>query len=343
MNSLKSKTNKRRIKPVVITMGDAAGIGPEIIVKLFARKGISAKYWPVVIGDLIPMLDAQRRTSRKVSIRPVKSINEARFEEGIIDLIDMKCLKQGDYFLGEPSAAAGRASYEYIKEAVKLCAAKKAGAMVTAPITKKTLHMAGLDYPGHTEIIAKMTKAKKHAMMLLTGDFRVVLVTIHTAFKNVPKLLTVKNIFEAIIITHESLKKDFGIKNPRIAVPGLNPHAGESGAFGREEKLLIEPAIKHAKKEGINVQGPFPPDTIFHKVVKTKSHDAVVCMYHDQGLIPLKLIGFEKGVNTTLGLPIVRTSPDHGTAYDIAGTGAASDESLYSALCTASIIKSNRT
>lgn len=330
-------------KPAVITMGDAAGIGPEIIVKLFARKGMSVKYRPVVIGDLIPMLDAQRRISRKVSIRPIKSINEAQFEEGVIDLIDLKRLKQGDYYIGEPSAAAGRASFAYIKEAVRLCLSKKAGAMVTAPITKKTLHMAGLNYPGHTEIIAKMTKAKKHAMMLLSGDFRVVLVTIHTSIKNVPKILTLKNIHETIQITHESLKRDFGIKNPRIAVPGLNPHAGESGAFGKEEELVIAPAIKLAQKHGINAEGPFPPDTIFHRVVKEKSHDAVVCMYHDQGLIPLKLTGFENGVNTTLGLPIVRTSPDHGTAYDIAGTGAASDESLLSALETASIIARNRT
>jgi len=202
--------------------------------------------------------------------------------------------------------------------------------------------MAGFKYPGHTEILAKFTNTKKYAMMLMGENLKIVLVTMHVSLKEVPEKLDEKKITEKIEITYHSMKKDFKIKEPRIAVLGLNPHAGEAGAFGREEIKIIEPAIKNAKAKKINATGPYPPDTIFHKVVNEKSHDAVVCMYHDQGLIPLKLLSFDTGVNVTLGLPFVRTSPDHGTAYDIAGTGKASCNSILSAVKVACRIALNR-
>ncbi len=327
---------------IAITAGDAAGIGPEIIVKMFLNQYIY-KYADIfVIGDLFPMLSAQRRISKKIAIKPVLDIKKLSRDKGIINLLDLKILKSNDVVLGRAQAKAGKASFFYIQKAISLAMQKKIDAIVTAPINKHSLHMAGIKYPGHTEILAKFTKTKKYAMMLLSDELKVVLVTIHEAIKNVPGLITRKAVFDTIKLTHDSLRRDFGIAKPRIAVVGLNPHAGESGAFGNEEARIITPAIKHAQKAGINAEGPFPPDTIFHKVVKYKIHDAVIAMYHDQGLIPLKLTGFENGVNVTLGLPIVRTSPDHGTAYDIAGTGKAGESSILSALKVAIEIAQNR-
>jgi len=327
---------------IAITAGDAAGVGPEIIVKMFAKHDIN-KYADIfVIGDLFPMLSAQRRISRKIAIRPVLNIEKLGRNKNIINLLDMKALKSRDAVLGKAQTEAGRASFLYIKKAIELAMLRKIDAIVTAPINKHALHMAGIKYPGHTEILAKFTKTKKYAMMLLSDKLKVVLVTIHTSIKSVPSLITKKSVLEIIKLTDNSLHRDFGVGKPRIAVAGLNPHAGEAGAFGTEEQRAILPAIRQAQKSGINAEGPFPPDTIFHRVVKYKTHDAVIAMYHDQGLIPLKLTGFEDGVNVTLGLPIVRTSPDHGTAYDIAGTGKADESSIISALKVAIEIAKNR-
>ncbi|HDQ25573.1 MAG TPA: 4-hydroxythreonine-4-phosphate dehydrogenase PdxA [bacterium] len=329
-------------KPLIlVTMGDAAGIGPEIIAKLHLFHPVKKKADVLVIGDLFPMLSAQRRVSRKIRIKPVTSIKGLSPERHVINLLDLRQLSLNDWETGAESAAAGAAAYAYINRAVSLLLEKKAAALVTAPVNKHALHLAGVKEPGHTEILAKKAKAKNFAMMLMTGSLKVVLVTIHTSLKSVPALLTTKKIFDKIALVHDSLKKDFRIKNPRIAVLGLNPHAGEKGAFGNEEKLKIIPAVKRAQKLGINASGPYPPDTIFHKIVKG-SHDAALCMYHDQGLIPLKLIGFDSGVNFTMGLPFIRTSPDHGTAYDIAGTGKASEASLLSAFNTALMLALNR-
>jgi len=327
---------------IAITAGDAAGVGPEIIVKMFAKHDVTKNADLFVIGDLFPMLSAARRISRKIAIKPITSIKNISGDKNIINLLDMKALKSREAPLAKAGAKPGKASFLYIKKAIELAMAKKIDAIVTAPINKHALHMAGIKYPGHTEILAKFTRTKKYAMMLLSEELKVVLVTIHTSIKSVPGLIRKKPVFEIIKLTNDSLKKDFGTKVPRIAVAGLNPHAGEAGAFGTEEQRAILPAIKQAQKSGINAEGPFPPDTIFHKVVKYKTHDAVVVMYHDQGLIPLKLLGFENGVNVTLGLPIVRTSPDHGTAYDIAGTGTASELSILSALKVAIEIAKNR-
>lgn len=322
-------------------MGDPSGIGPEIIVMMFKKENLY-KYADVfVIGDLFPLLSAQRRISKNIAIKPVTDITKISRDKGIINLLDMKALKLNDFVIAEENAASGRASYAYLMEAIKLAKQKKIDAIVTAPINKHSLHMGGIKEPGHTEILAKEAGKKDFAMMLMDKNLKVVLVTIHTSLKSVPGMITAEKVFKKIKITYDSLKKDFAVKEPRIAVLGLNPHAGEKGAFGDEEIKSIIPAISRAKRSGINAQGPYPPDTIFDKIIKG-SHDAAVCMYHDQGLIPLKLIGFDTGVNFTMGLPFVRTSPDHGTAHDIAGTGKASVNSIMAAFKAAISIAKNR-
>jgi len=326
---------------IAITMGDPAGIGPEIIIKMFKKEDLY-KYADVfVIGDLFPLLSAQRRISNKIAVKPINKSAGISRGRNTINLLDMRALKLKDFIIGKESARAGGASYIYLLEAIELAMSKKIDAIVTAPINKHALHLAGIREPGHTEILAKRSKTKDYAMMLMAEKLKVILVTIHTSIKSVPQLLTTGKILDKIKLAYRSLITDFGIKAPRIAVLGLNPHAGETGAFGDEEITKILPAIKKAQALGINAQGPYPPDTIFHKIING-SHNAAVCMYHDQGLIPLKLIGFDTGVNFTMGLPFVRTSPDHGTAYDIAGTGKASESSILSAFMVACEIAKNR-
>lgn len=320
------------MKKIAITMGDAAGIGPEIIAKIFLKKDIY-KYGDIfVIGDLVPMLSAQRKISKNLYIKLIDERLKIERKKYAINLFDMKILKHGDYILGENSKKAGLASFKYIEKAIYFSKQKKVSAIVTAPINKHSLHLAGIKYPGHTEILANFFNVKKYAMMLASDKLKVVLVTIHEAIKNVPYFLKKEKLFDIIKLTNDSLKKYFKIKKPKIAVLGLNPHAGENGAFGNEEKTTIIPAILKAKKKGIECEGPFPADTIFNKIIYDKKFDVAICMYHDQGLIPLKLLSFDKGVNITLGLPVVRTSPDHGTAYDIAGLGIASEGSLFNAI-----------
>jgi 4-hydroxythreonine-4-phosphate dehydrogenase len=245
---------------------------------------------------------------------------------------------QTDYFKkNKPTAEGGRACVSYIKRAVELVISKQVDAIVTAPISKEALKMAGLKWPGHTEMLADLTRTKDYAMMLIGEHLRVILVTIHTALKNVPDLITKQKILKTIRLAKKACNM-LGIKNPIIAVAGLNPHAGEAGIFGDEEIKKIIPAVKEAVKEGIPVSGPYPPDTVFHKAYKGNI-DIVVCMYHDQGLIPLKMIAFDKGVNVTVGLPFIRTSPDHGTAYDIAWKGIANPSSMIEAIKLAARLK----
>jgi len=329
------------MKKIAITMGDAAGIGPEIIAKVFLKKDIYRYGDIFVIGDLIPMLSAQRKISKNLYIKLIDENLKIERKKYAINLFDMRILKYGDYVLGENSKKAGFASFKYIEKAINFSKQKKISAIVTAPINKHSLHLAGLKYPGHTEILAKFFNVKKYAMMLASDKLKVVLVTIHESIKNVPYLLKKEKIFDIIKLTDDSLKNYFKIKKPKIAVLGLNPHASENGAFGNEEKNFIIPAILKATKIGIECEGPFPADTIFNKIVYDKKYDAAVCMYHDQGLIPLKLLSFDRGVNITLGLPVIRTSPDHGTAYDIAGLGIASEESLFNAIKFASQMTGN--
>jgi 4-hydroxythreonine-4-phosphate dehydrogenase len=242
---------------------------------------------------------------------------------------------------GRPAAATGRAMIAYIEEGVRLCRSGVLAGMVTCPIAKVALKMAGSHDPGHTEMLARLTAADEFAMMMAGGRLRVTLVTIHVALGRVVGLLSPEKIFRLIELTGRSLQRDFALARPRLAVAGLNPHAGEAGMFGDEEEHLIGPAVTRAIAAGWLVTGPLPPDTVFHKAA-AGAFDAVICMYHDQGLIPFKLLHFEDGVNVTLGLPLVRTSVDHGTAYDIAGRGVASPVSLGAAFQLAGEIAGNR-
>ncbi len=323
-----------------ITMGCPAGIGPEIIIKAFAANPEWLLSPPaVVIGDM----NILKRASKALDINiPIKSwMPGDPFSGSAIHVITRTGLNIEDVPCGKPNSATGKASFEYIAEGIKLCQEKRLSGLVTAPISKLGLKLAGIDYPGHTEILADRTNTKRYAMMLAGDKLRVTLVTIHCPLREVADSISTEKIFQVISLTDFSLKNEFGLKEPKIAVAGLNPHAGESGMFGNEEEQVITPAIEMAREKGIMARGPYPPDTVFYQAINGK-FDAVVCQYHDQGLIPFKLIHFRDGVNLTLGLPIIRTSVDHGTAYDIAGTGKADYASLEAAIRLASKIVVNR-
>lgn len=305
-------------KPIIgITMGDAAGIGPEIIDKTLSLKDIYQICRPIVIGDAKVLNEIQRVAKTNLKIRSVNDVSEAVFTYGVVDVLDLRNIKLDQLKMGQPQAMAGKASFEYIKKATELALKKKIDAITTAPISKEALNLAGYRYPGHTEILAELTNTKEYAMMFIAGSFRVILVTTHVPLKNVASLIRKNKVFTAIRLAYQTLQK-LGIKNPKIAVAGLNPHAGEGGLFGLEEIKEIKPAVKSAKECGIDVTGPLPADTVFYRSRKGE-FDIVVAMYHDQGTIPIKLLGFEIGVNITVGLPIIRTSVDHGTAYRRAG------------------------
>jgi len=326
--------------PLGITIGCPAGIGPEIIIKAFAGN----PEWllspsAVVIGDM----NILKRASRALDINiPIKSWMPGDSLSGnAIHVITRTNLDIEDIPWGKSSSATGKASFEYITEGIRLCQEERLSGLVTAPINKLGLKLAGIDYPGHTEILADRTNTKRYAMMLAGDKLRVTLVTIHCPLREVADNISTEKIFQIISLTDFSLKNDFGLKEPKIAVAGLNPHGGESGMFGNEEEQVIRPAIEMAREKGIMAKGPYPPDTVFYQAINEK-FDAVVCQYHDQGLIPFKLIHFRDGVNLTLGLPIIRTSVDHGTAYDLAGTGKADCASLEAAIRLASKIVANR-
>ncbi len=320
------------MKKLAITMGDPGGIGPEIIIKALSSGEAGEICTPVVIGDRIVMEEALRLLDSPVSLKTVASPSESTNSAGTIEMIDLGELNR--FEKGKPTAEGGRACAAYVRKAVELALDKKVEGIVTAPISKEALKMAGVKWPGHTEMLAELTSSEDYAMVLAGGRLRVILVTIHTPLRSVPGLMTKANVLRTIRLAADACRM-LGIGNPRIGVAGLNPHAGEAGMFGDEEIVEIAPAVEEARKEGIPVSGPFPPDTIFHKAYNG-GFDIVVCMYHDQGLIPLKMIAFESGVNTTVGLPFIRTSPDHGTAYDIAWKGVANPSSLIEAIRVAS-------
>jgi 4-hydroxythreonine-4-phosphate dehydrogenase len=322
-------------------MGDPSGIGPEIIAMALARPEIAALCSVIVIGD-------ERAMARGIGITglPLRLVTvpdglpPADPDPAVIYLRPMSSLGAGDLEFGKPTIASGEAIYRYINEAARLCLSGAVSAMATAPISKEALNRAGHHYPGHTELLAELTGTGEFVMMLAGDRLRVTLVTIHEALKDVPSLVTKEKVLSTIRITHRDVDRYFR-KNPRIAVLALNPHCGEGGLFGNEEELIIKPAIDAARREGIDAVGPLSADTLFHFAVKGE-YDAVVCMYHDQGLIPLKLLHFDDGVNVTLGLPIIRTSVDHGTAYDLAGTGTASDASMAAAIRMAAAMAINK-
>ncbi len=317
-------------KKIAITQGDMQGIGPEVIVKAIYHTEIRDCCIPFVIGDIDVMAEAVRLTGLPINIREIKSPEEAKADS--IDVMHIIYPQSKGRFLKDavPTQEAGYAVAAYIKKAVRVAMEKKVDAIVTAPISKESLRLAGYPWPGHTELLAELTGVKDYAMMFVGGRLRVILVTIHTALRNVPALITKDAVLKTIRLARRACDM-MGIGRQRIAVSGLNPHAGEAGLFGDEEIREITPAIEEAKKEGINVSGPYPPDIVFHKAYR-KEVDIIVSMYHDQGLIPLKMIAFDKGVNVTVGLPIIRTSPDHGTAFDIAWKGIASPSSMIEAI-----------
>ncbi len=325
------------MKKLAITMGDPGGVGPEIIVKALSCTWIRDYCTSIIIGDRIPLEEAMTLLKLHAKLRIIQSPEESQpFHQGrTFDLIDMGVAKK--FKKGKPTAEGGKASVQYIKKAVELALDKHVDGIVTAPISKEAIHMARFPWPGHTEMISELTHTKDYAMMFVGGPLRIILVTIHTALKKVPSLISKARIVKTFRLAKKACEM-LGMKAPKIAVAGLNPHAGEAGLFGDEEVRKIRPAVKEALREGIPVVGPFPPDVIFHKAYRGE-FDLIVCMYHDQGLIPLKMVAFDKGVNMTVGLPIIRTSPDHGTAYDIAWKGIANPSSMIEAIKLAAKLK----
>ncbi|WP_052263462.1 4-hydroxythreonine-4-phosphate dehydrogenase PdxA [Geobacter pickeringii] len=321
---------KDQLPLVAVTMGDPSGIGPEIIVKALAWADISARCRPLVLGVRGALERALAVTGANLVIQPVGSDLPQQWEAGVLYLREVAALQPDDMVFGKPSLAGGEATFRSITEAARLCQAGIADGMATAPINKEALNRAGHHYPGHTELLAELTGTDDYVMMLAGKRLKVTLVTIHVALAEVPRLVTRERVLATIRITNRDVQRYFR-PHPRIAVLSLNPHCGEGGLFGDEERTAIAPAVAAARREGIDAIGPLSADTLFHFAARG-DYDAVVCMYHDQGLIPLKLLHFDDGVNVTLGLPIIRTSVDHGTAYDLAGTGTASERSMVAAI-----------
>ncbi|MEG3618941.1 4-hydroxythreonine-4-phosphate dehydrogenase PdxA [Magnetovibrio sp. PR-2] len=318
-------------QPLAVTMGDPAGVGGEITLKAWLARS-SQKLAPFfVLDDPGRLISLAKLLNLDVPIRRVETPTEAELHfDTALPVISLPLAVPP--VLGTPSPENAKMTIGSIERAVELVLRGEASAVVTNPIAKEPLYDAGFTFPGHTEFLAHLGGLSTPPVMMLACDhLRVVLATVHVSILEAVQQLDGDKICEVARITHDALKRDFGIQNPTIAVAGLNPHAGEGGAMGREEIEIITPAVKTLQAQGINAMGPFPPDTMFTaKALPT--FDAALCMYHDQGLIPLKTLDFERGVNTTLGLPFVRTSPDHGTAFDIAGHGKASPESLMAAM-----------
>ena len=320
---------------VALTLGDPAGIGPEIIAKTFAEPGFVEENRVVVVGDAAILERAVRLLGLQLGVNIVSNPEDGLFEPGTVDLIAVTDLPE-DLPFGELSARAGEAAYLYVKRATNLALHGGTAAVATAPLNKEAMHLAGLEYPGHTEILAELTGTKDYAMMLVAEGLRVIHISTHISLREAIGRVTRQRELTVIRLAQGALKT-IGIEEPRIAVAGLNPHAGENGLFGTEDAERISPAIADAAQEGIDVTGPWPPDTVFSRARKG-DFDAVVAQYHDQGHIPIKLLGFETGVNVTVGLPFFRTSVDHGTAFDIAGTGEADHTSMRMALDLARIL-----
>ena len=331
------------IRPVIgMTMGDPSGIGPEILAKVLNTPATYDICRPLVIGDRHVMEKAASLLSMDLTLNPIEKPEDGVYSPGTLDILECSQIKGEITGAQFPTPETGKAMEAYILAGIRLAMDRQIQALVTGPITKTGLSRAGSDFTGHTELLAHETGTENFAMMMAGDKLKVVLATIHIPLIKVAEILTHETLMRIIRLTHTSLKHRFGIENPRLAAAGLNPHAGEEGLFGNEEEALIAPALEAARAEGINIEGPLPPDTVFYHGYNGR-FDAVVCMYHDQGLIPFKMVHFEDGVNTTLGLPIIRTSVDHGTAYDIAWKGIARESSLEQALKMAVLQANNRT
>lgn len=333
---------RRDERPVLgITMGDPSGIGPEVIAKALGRPECQKICRPLVIGSAAVMQKAVEITGAKLAIHPVSSVPEAEFLPGTMDVLDQNSVDVSRLEYGVVSKAGGEAAFLAVETAIRLALAGEIDGTVTAPLNKEALNLAGHHYSGHTEIYADLTDTRDYAMVLAHGKFRVIHATTHVSLRKACDLCKKERVLKTIRLAHAACV-ELGIESPRIAVSGLNPHAGENGLFGDEEINEIRPAVEAAQKEGIDAEGPLPPDTVFSKAAGGM-YDIAVAMYHDQGHIPMKLAGFKydektgrwssvSGVNLTVGLPVVRSSVDHGTAFDQAGKGTASAESMFNAI-----------
>lgn len=329
------------IRPLALSAGDPAGVGGEIIAK--AWRALREEGPPfVVIGDAQLLASAGGGVKVRAITRPREALEV--FADAL-PVIDIPLL--APVVAGQPSPAYAPQVIRWIETGVGLALSGEVSGLVTAPIAKAPLYDAGFKFPGHTEFLAELTAAERFegprgpVMMLAAGDLRTTLATIHTPIAKVPDALTIDGIVNTGLVTADALRRDFGVVSPRLAIAGLNPHAGEGGAIGREEIDIIGPAVQILRERGVDAQGPSPADTLFHAEARAR-YDAVLCMYHDQALIPVKMLDFWGGVNVTLGLPIVRTSPDHGTGFDIAGRGLARPDSLIAAIKLAAEIAARR-
>jgi len=325
-------------------MGDPCGVGPEIIVKmLVSQGGDHGQGSLLVVGDPSALERASKLLGARLRFQPVENPDswQEAFPSGAVPVYAPIPLSEEDLVYGKPSEKACLCAIRCIESAVSLALRGDVDGICTCPIHKANLHRHGFTFPGHTEFLSHLTAARRAVMMLAGPRLRVVLVTIHEPLRRVPELISTFTLAETITITHESLVRDFGIPTPRIAVAALNPHAGEGGRFGDEDTVVIEPAIEQLNRHGLSVSGPYPADTLFFRAFQGE-FDVVVAMYHDQGLIPVKLVHFHDAVNVTLGLPIIRTSVDHGTAYELAGTGKAHSGSLEAAVKLAFSMASHR-
>jgi 4-hydroxythreonine-4-phosphate dehydrogenase len=306
---------------IAITMGDSSGVGPEIILHAFKKGKLPPDF--IVVGDWSAIAFCDRLLNFQAPIRKIAEPSD--LQAGSVNVLDLELLREEEIEIGQLSKASGHAALKYVERATRLALAKQIDAIVTMPINKEATRLSEPDFCGHTEYIAGLCGETNYTMMLASEKLIVTHISTHVALREAIDAVKQKRIVNVIQLTHDALKKLR--PRQRIAVAGLNPHAGEGGAFGREEELEITPAVALAKAKGLDVHGPFPPDTIFMQAIKG-NYDAIVCMYHDQGHIPLKLLDFEGGINVTLGLPIIRTSVDHGTAFDIAYKGVAFTRSL---------------
>jgi len=329
-------------RPILgVTMGDAAGVGPEVIARAAAEPAVRATCRPVVIGAAETMREALALVGSPLAVHTASRVADCRWADATLEVLDLANVDMATLPRGEVSAAAGRAAYEYIERAVRLAQAGEIDAIVTAPVNKEALAAAGVRHSGHTEILAELSDTRDYAMLLMGKELKVIHVTTHVSLRRVPDLVTRERVLKTIRLAQRTLE-GLGRSRGRIAVAGLNPHAGEDGLFGDEEQHHIVPAIEAARAEGLSVVGPLPADTLFSRA-RGGEFDIVVAMYHDQGHIPVKTLGFEydeaskkwtglSGVNVTVGLPFLRVSVDHGTAFDRAWKGIANHESMVEAL-----------
>lgn len=333
--------SENRLPILAITMGDPAGVGPEIAAKTFSDFTVYDRCRPLLIGNITIMERALGVVKSDLKINKVSSVSEAKFEKGTIDIYQIEVENVASIAYGEVSAIAGDLAFKAVKKAIDLALAKEVDATVTGPIHKGALNAAGHHFSGHTEIYAHYTNTSKYGMLLADEDLKVVHVSTHVSLRQACDLVKKERILDVIHLMNDALHQ-IGIKNPKIGVAGLNPHSSDGGLFGSEEAEEILPAIEAACAEGINAEGPVPPDTLF-ALANGGKYDGCIAMYHDQGHIPFKVVGFQwdkqtkimksvRGVNITLGLPIIRTSVDHGTAFEIAGKGVASPDALHSAI-----------